>query len=179
MSFFSGRGKETAGEEWKAFLGLTPVLRALAASPEDISGEHMAVIERLVILLYNRTSSLTSVSEARQELPALKKVENLRQHSSNQSDTCLSCQEGSVSTWIYLAADSSDHVLLSWDGSVKAVSGFFIEQLSNKWKLHAMNSSTSCGRKMVCRLGCCKCIKANLVCAGLCNCQATATGTAL
>ena len=50
------------------FPKLTPVLRALAASPKDISEEHMTVIERFVILLYDRTSSLKSVNEARQEL---------------------------------------------------------------------------------------------------------------
>ena len=68
VSFFGGRGKKTAWEVWKVFPELTPVFRALAASPKDISEEHMAVIERFVILLYDRTSSLKSVNEARQEL---------------------------------------------------------------------------------------------------------------
>ena len=67
LSFFGGQGKKTAWEVWKVFPKLTPLLRVLAASPKDISEEHKAVIERLVILLYDRTRSLTSVSEARQE----------------------------------------------------------------------------------------------------------------
>ena len=50
------------------FPELTPVLRALAASTEDISYEHMAVIEKFAILLYDRTSSLRNINEARQEL---------------------------------------------------------------------------------------------------------------
>ena len=68
VSFFGGRGKKTAWGVWKVFPELTPVLRALAASTEDISEEHMAVIERFAILLYDRTSSLRNINEARQEL---------------------------------------------------------------------------------------------------------------
>lgn len=37
---------------------LTPVLRALVVSPEDISKKHIAVFERFVIVLYDRRSSL-------------------------------------------------------------------------------------------------------------------------
>lgn len=68
VSFFGGRGKKTAWGVWKVFPELTPVLRALAASTEDISKEHMAVIERFAILLYDRTSSLRNINEAKQEL---------------------------------------------------------------------------------------------------------------
>ena len=47
---------------------LTPVLCALKASPEIITEESLAVLERFVVLLYDRTSSLLKVNEARQEL---------------------------------------------------------------------------------------------------------------
>jgi len=53
---------------WKVFPEIKPVLRALTMSSRDISAKHMSVIERFSILLYNKTSSLTSVNEARQEL---------------------------------------------------------------------------------------------------------------
>ena len=44
-----------------------PVLCALKASPEIITEESLAVMERFVVLLYDRTSSLMKVNEARQE----------------------------------------------------------------------------------------------------------------
>ena len=97
------------------FPELTPVLRALEASPKDISEEHMAVIERFVILLYDRTSSLTSVHEAR---AVLKKVKKPRQHSFNHSGTCQPCQEGSVSRWNCLAADPSNGASITMSFSV-------------------------------------------------------------
>ena len=40
----------------------------LASVPEEIPVQAMALIERFVVLLYNRTSSQTTVNEARQEL---------------------------------------------------------------------------------------------------------------
>ena len=58
------------------FPELTPVLRSLKSSPANIADDSMDVIERFVVLLYDRTSSLTKVNEARQELFS-KKSRNL------------------------------------------------------------------------------------------------------
>ena len=68
VSFFRNRGKKSAWDVWKVFPELTPVLCALKASPEIITEESLAVLERFVVLLYDRTSSLLKVNEARQEL---------------------------------------------------------------------------------------------------------------
>ena len=43
------------------------MLSALKTSPDDMTEESMAVMERFVVLLYDRTSSLTKVNEARQQ----------------------------------------------------------------------------------------------------------------
>ena len=68
VSFFGGRGKKTAWDTWMVFPELTPVLRSLKkSSPANIADDSMDVIERFVVLLYNRTRSLTKVNEARQE----------------------------------------------------------------------------------------------------------------
>ena len=65
VSFFSGRGKKTA---WDVFPELTPALKAMLMLLEDIEDTCLDVIERFVILLYNRTTSLSKVNEVRQEL---------------------------------------------------------------------------------------------------------------
>ncbi|KAK3735626.1 hypothetical protein QZH41_007395 [Actinostola sp. cb2023] len=49
VSFFGGRGKKTAWDVWKVFPELTSVLNALTASPEDVSEEYMAIIERKIV----------------------------------------------------------------------------------------------------------------------------------
>ena len=76
VSFFGGRGKKTAWDTWMVFPELTPVLRNLKSSPANITDDSMDVSERFVVLLYDRTSSLTKVNEARQELFS-KKSRNL------------------------------------------------------------------------------------------------------
>lgn len=68
VSFFSGRGKKTAWDVWNVFPELTPVLKAMMKLPEDVDDTCLEVIERFVILLYDRTSSLSKVNEVRQEL---------------------------------------------------------------------------------------------------------------
>ncbi|XP_065060733.1 uncharacterized protein LOC135687992 [Rhopilema esculentum] len=69
VSFFGGRGKKTAWEIWKIFPQLTPVLMTLKAAPTtEALSSLMPLLERFVVLLYDRTSSLNRVDEARQEL---------------------------------------------------------------------------------------------------------------
>lgn len=67
VSFFARRGKKTAWDVWKVFPELTPVLRVLNGAPNEVTEECMSV-ERFVVLLYDRTSSLMNVNEARKEL---------------------------------------------------------------------------------------------------------------
>ena len=50
------------------FTGLTPTLKTLKFLPEVVDDASMAVIEMLVVLLYDRTCNLLNVNEARQEL---------------------------------------------------------------------------------------------------------------
>ena len=50
------------------FPQMTPVLKVLKVSPQEITGGCMVVLERFVVLIYDRTSSLTKVNEARQKL---------------------------------------------------------------------------------------------------------------
>ena len=68
VSFFRNPGKKSAWDVWNVFPELTPVLCALKASPEIITEESLAVLERFVVLLCVQTSSLLKVNEARQEL---------------------------------------------------------------------------------------------------------------
>ena len=50
------------------FFELTATLLILSSSPEVVDNACLAVIERFVVLLYDRTSNLTKVNEARQDL---------------------------------------------------------------------------------------------------------------
>lgn len=71
---------------WGVFPKLTPVLKVLKASQKEITDDCMAVLERFVVLLYDRTSSIVKVNEVRQRA-RFKKLEKSRQHPSYQSFT--------------------------------------------------------------------------------------------
>ena len=65
MSGFVGLGKETT---WNSFPEFTAVLLELAHGPAEISDQCMHVIERFVILIYDRTSACTDINKARKKL---------------------------------------------------------------------------------------------------------------
>ena len=67
VSCFGGRGKRTAWDTWMNFPDVTESFSALATIPETIDS-WMQVVERFVVLLYDRTNSQELVNEARRQL---------------------------------------------------------------------------------------------------------------
>ena len=72
VSCFGGRGKKTALEAWKSYLDVTDAFLALAHKPLEVSSRCVEHLERFVVLMYDRTSSKTSVNDARKQLFAQK-----------------------------------------------------------------------------------------------------------
>ncbi|KAJ8366726.1 hypothetical protein AAFF_G00345030 [Aldrovandia affinis] len=73
VSCFSGRGKKTAWETWKACDEVTDEVTTafctLAATPTiSTVDDYMDSLEHFVVLLYDRTSSQEHVNEARKHL---------------------------------------------------------------------------------------------------------------
>ena len=68
VSCFYGKSKKTALDTWKSFPEVTPVFIALSRAQTEIAEEWMSTLERFVVLLYDRTSSSSSVNEARKQL---------------------------------------------------------------------------------------------------------------
>ena len=68
VSGFATVGKKKAWETWKAFDDVTQALIALSESPAEIPDGVMTTLERFTILLYDRTSQLQSLNEARKHL---------------------------------------------------------------------------------------------------------------
>ena len=68
VSFFGSKGKKTAWDVWNVYPALTDVLCRLMLIPEKVEDNCMAVIERFVVLLYDRTSAIVEVNQAREDL---------------------------------------------------------------------------------------------------------------
>ena len=65
---FADRGKKTAWETWKSFPAVTDALQELLAMPSEVSEESRLLLERFVVLMYDRTSECVEVNEARKHL---------------------------------------------------------------------------------------------------------------
>ena len=69
-SAFKG-GKKSAWQAWQAYEEVTETLEYLASNPFeilDVHSDHFRKIERLIVILYDRTSPLNTVNEVREEL---------------------------------------------------------------------------------------------------------------
>ena len=68
VSAFTGHGKKTAWVTWNSFPELTEALLTLSFTPPSITEETMRVVERFVILMYDKTSCCSDIDKARRKL---------------------------------------------------------------------------------------------------------------
>ena len=170
VSFFSGRGKKTAWDVWNVFPELNPVLKAMLVLPEDIEDTCLDIIERFVILLYDRTNSLSKVNEVRQELFS-RKARSLENIPPTQASPMATYEKSFQGGFLW------GQTLLKRP-TLPSPSRWGWQPESNHWVPHWTTLSQAkdsvcyklirCGCKAGCR-GRCKCQKSNLTCTGLCN----------
>ncbi len=70
-SSFFGKGKKTAWETWKSYPEVTEAFLYMAGHPHipiTVEAQNFQLLERFSVILYDKTSSLESVNEARREL---------------------------------------------------------------------------------------------------------------
>ena len=68
VSSFKSIGKKTAWQRWNTFDDVTEAFHDLCSGPEDVSEDTAKLLERFVILLYDKTSMCTSINQLRKEL---------------------------------------------------------------------------------------------------------------
>ena len=72
VSAFRNKGKKTAWKTWNIFPEATPVFSRLSQHPPTIEDDDMKILEKFVVLMYNRSSIADGVDEARLDLFARK-----------------------------------------------------------------------------------------------------------
>ena len=65
VSTFAGRGKKTAWQTLKSFPEVNDAFNELLCMPNEISEKSMLLLQRFVVLMYDRTSKSTKVNDAR------------------------------------------------------------------------------------------------------------------
>uniref|UniRef100_UPI003590007E uncharacterized protein n=1 Tax=Myxine glutinosa TaxID=7769 RepID=UPI003590007E len=173
VSSFAGRGKKTAFDIWKSFPEVTPVFITLTETPSSFNEEYMSVLECFVVLLYDRTSSETSINAARQHMFSTK----ARSLDGIPPTSAALLQQ--VKRTVYQGGHiwGQSHVRVpevpspdAWGWKKSA-----LHEWEPLWTLPP-EAAMSCSELIKCHCvkGCrgqCKCVKANLKCTTLCQCR--------
>ena len=181
VSAFYGKGKKSAWDAWTSYSELTDVL-AMMMDPEQADVDaFMSVIQRFVVVMYDRTSSAKSVNEARLQLFAQQGRQidlippteaALLQH------TKRAIYQGAL-VW-GRALDPSPQLPSPSDFGWTKTNGLLWEPLWTTLPTAAVSCQelVHCKCKMGCR-GACKCFKSSLPCTALCTCSGNCSQTLL
>ena len=171
--FFAGR-KKAAWSKWNHFSELTISFFSMSLLPilEDITN-HSASIERFVVLLYDHTSTISTVNECRKNLFAKKDwpikgtppmSDALMQHLKR------ALYKGSCCWAQSLVANQElpDPCLWGWKSSDNSFKVQWIALPKASEVCHEL-ICCGCNKQKGCKRHC-KCVKASLKCTALCKC---------
>lgn len=171
VSAFAGRGKRTAWETWKSFPEVNDAFLELLCMPSEVSEESRLLLERFVVLMYDRTSESTEVNDARKQLFTQKSrtLENI-------PPTQAALKEH-IKRTCYQANCWNQALVL--DPVMPDPSDWGWTKERTEWQplwTTLPEASKSCRELIRCRCekGCtgrCKCAKAALKCTDLCFCS--------
>jgi len=173
VSSFGGRGKKTAWDTWATYGDVTPAFCALGTMPDPCSIEEWKqLLERFVVLLYDRTSTEESVNQARKLLFSKKgrAIDGLPptqaaliQHTKRAAYQAGHCWAQMMTAAPELPSPSE------WGWNKKSDGGWNITWTTLPEASEACRELLRCGCKNGCRARC-KCHKASLQCTALCQC---------
>ena len=172
VSAFHGIGKKTAWAVWSTMPHLKPLFARLSHAPSQVSPEDLDTIERYVVLLYQRTSTLCHVNEARKQLFSQNRmIDNIPPtlHALEQHVKRAVYQAGHI--WgqsIIANPQVPSPALWGWE-HVKEDSPWTPCWTTLPEAAKACQELLQCGCKKACTKRC-KCVKANLQCTQLCVC---------
>jgi hypothetical protein len=172
VSGFKGKGKRSFWQTWNICPDVSNVFRKLSIYPPVHNEQDLAVIEMFIVSLYDRSSLVASVDEARFHMFARKQrafdaipptKDSLIQHIKRAS-----YQAGCV--WSQ-TLDSTIKEISPSEWGWKLQDGAWTIIWSNLPPIaDACKQLTKCSCKQECR-GRCKCYKLSLPCTALCACQ--------
>lgn len=172
-SAFSGKGKKSAWHAWQVYDDVTETFVYLAKHPFeflDINSEHFQRLERLTIILYDKSSSVTSINETRKKLFCHnnKAMERLppTQDALLQHTRRAVYQAGVWTT----SLETHQRVPSPQDYAWTKESGSWVPVwITAKEVSEACRELIKCSCKGDCSA--CKCSNANLDCSPLCKCK--------
>lgn len=177
-SGFFGKGKKSAWEAWKSYPDVTQAFLGIARFPHTpltTESRYFELMERYTIVLYDKTSGLKSINEARREL-FCQRSKTMETIPPTQEALLQHCKRVAYQAWIWTTSTSSQQQIPSPEGN-----GWTIDVETNSWlpvwtTLEVASKACSELVKCSCRSvkGCgarCSCRKANWKCTELCKCS--------
>ena len=173
VSCFSGRGKKSGWDTWKVYGDATKAFLSLANAPQIVTDDAFSILERFVVLLYDRTSDEGNVDVCRNNLFTSK----------GRSLETIPPTQGALIQHIKRAAYQAGHIwgqsLISrpeetspndwgWERDAKGDWHPLWSRLPEAGKF--CQELLRCGCKKGCKQNC-KCCKAGLKCTALCSCH--------
>ena len=172
VSAFQGKGKCRAWQTWKVFMDASDIFVQLSETPSAITDEALEVLEKFVIVLYDRTSADVRVNDSRRHLFTNKgrAIENipptqaaLLEHSRRAAYQAGHCWAQCLIPNPMLP-DPSKWGWQDDNGTWKPLWTVRGEAMKSMLQL------LHCGCKKGCR-GRCKCVNTSLRCTALCACD--------
>ena len=176
VSFFGGRGKRTAWDTWRSYNDIRSIFVSLANTPESVESS-VASLEQFVILLYDRTSSLEDINQARKHLFAQKgrSIENIPLTKAALVQHIKRAVYQTGYCWAQATTSSPDLPCPSkWGWKRKEPCSWEANWTSLPEATVACRERLRCGCKKGCKKNC-KCSKAALQCTALCQCGGQCT----
>ena len=176
-STFFGKGKKSAWDAWKSFPKVTSAFLYMANYPHTpltIECEHFKLLERFCVVIYDKTSDLKSVSEARKEL-FCQKNRTMETIPPTQDALLQHCRRVAYQAGIWSISNKAQQELPSPEGygwklskeckwSPVWITLPVASKVCTELVKCGCKSSRGCG-------GRCSCKKAQWRCTELCSCQ--------
>jgi hypothetical protein len=172
VSCFYGKGKKTAWAAWDSYPAASEAFIDITAVDTDISKATLSVLERFIIVTYDRTSDCTELDTARKNL-FTKKSKSL-----DSLPPTSNAFLQHVKRAVLQAGHCWSHALEKQPAQIDPSKwGWFKDE--NRWLplwITIPEVTQSC-RELIsctCKKGCntrCSCHKANLPCTALCHCD--------
>ena len=176
-SVFFGKGKKSAWEAWKSFPEVTRAFLYMANHPHTpltIECEHFRLLERFCVVIYDKTSNLESVNEARKDL-LCQKSRTMETIPPSQDARLQHCKRVAYQAGIWSTSDKAQQEIPSPEGH-----GWKLTE-ECKWSPVWMTlpvASKACTELVRCGCkssrGCggrCACKRAQWKCTELCSCH--------
>lgn len=170
-SSFCGKGKKSAWEAWSSYPLATEAFFNLNDDEDCLAEATISVLERFLIVMYDRTSDCTSLDAARMQM-FTKKAKSLESLPPTSDAFLLH-----VKRTIFQAVHCWGHCMekephfpdpTEW-GWTQAGEGWVPKWMTLPEVSQSCSELIHCGCKKGC-FGKCKCVRSHLVCTALCQC---------